>query len=867
MRYFCLLFTLLIAGSLQAETGYEAWLRYAALEAPAARQYHEVVPATLTTVGDSVMIESAKSELLRGIGGMLGRTLRVEPQLPAEGAILLGTLADIRRAAPRVPLDGTLPPEGFRLRSVSVDGHRLLIIAGGDDRGVLYGAFALLRKIATGQSIADLDEQQAPSAPIRWLNLWDGLGSPPPAIIPSTSTSTAPPPPVSTRPRRPGSVLFENGNVREDLSRANDYARMLASVGINGCAIANVNADQRLFSPEFAPQLARLAATFRAWGVRVVLPVNFGSPKSLGGLDTFDPLDERVAAWWKSKVNELYAAVPDMAGFVMKADSEGQTGPSAYGRTIADAANVIARALAPHDGLLLYRAFVYDNNLDWNDLKADRARAAYDYFHPLDGKFDSNVVVQIKNGPIDFQVREPASPLFSGLEKTSQTVEVQIFQEYMGQGRHLVWLVPWWKDNLDFDMHVGHAGTPVKDIVTGKVFGRPLGGFVGVTTTSMNDTWELSLFSQANLYGFGRLAWNPDLSSNEIIDEWTRQTYGSDPEVVRTISDMSLRSWPVYEKYTGPLGLQTLTECCAWRGEHHVPGNHFGPSVEASERNGWGQWHRAGAKGVGMDRTVATGTGYIGQYRPEVAKIYESLDTSPDDLLLFMHHVPYTYKLHNGKTVIQYIYDSHYEGAQAVEGYVRDWKSLESRIDEQRYQEVLNMLEFQAGAAEVWRDGIAGWFHKTSGIPDENGRVGHHPNRVEAESMTLSGYAPRKVSQFEAASGETAVECAGDDCMATYRFDGPAGWYTLNIRYFDYPRGTSRFRLWVGEQLVDEWIADDTLAARNPEPESASSTRRLISGVALRPGDEIRIEGLPDGGETAALDYMEIRPEPATSGP
>jgi alpha-glucuronidase len=258
----------------------------------------------------------------------------------------------------------------------------------------------------------------------------------------------------------PGSVLFENGRVREDLTRLNDYARLLASVGINGVAISNVNADLRLLTPEYAPQPQRLAAVFRRWGIRIVLPVAFASPQQVGGLDTFDPLDSRVAAWWASKTDELYRAVPDLAGFVMKADSEGQTGPSAYHRTIADAARPLARALKPHGGLLLYRAFVYSHTLDWNDPKADRARAAYDNFHPLDGQFDDNVVVQTKNGPIDFQVREPASPLFSGLQKTSQAIELQVFQEYMGQGRMLVSLVPWWKDTLDFDMRVGGRYSP-----------------------------------------------------------------------------------------------------------------------------------------------------------------------------------------------------------------------------------------------------------------------------------------------------------------------------------------------------------------------------------------------------------------------
>ncbi len=846
---------LMVAGGLYAETGYEAWLRYAPLDAGAARDYREALPPMIAQLGEGEMVSNANRELTRGVRGMLGWTLRTGHDVSHESAILVGTLAEIRKAAPRLAPAGGTGPEGYWLRTASDNGVRYLLVTGDDEHGVLYGAFALLRKISIRESVAELDDKQAPASSIRWLNLWDSLGGLRSQTTPTTQTIQA----QLVGPPGGGSVLFDQGRVRDDLSRLNDYARMLASVGINGCAISNVNADRRLFSAEFAPQLQRLAAVFRAWGVRIVLPVEFASPQRLGGLDTFDPLDPRVAAWWSARADDLYRAVPDMAGFVMKADSEGQTGPSAYKRTIADAANVLARVLKPHGGLMLYRAFVYDHLMDWNNLKNDRARAAYDNFHPLDGKFDENVVIQIKNGPIDFQVREPASPLFGGLEKTSQAIELQIFQEYMGQGRHLMFEVPWWKDNLDFDMRVGGRHTPVKAIVTGKVFGRPAGGFVGVTTTSMSDTWERSLFSQANLYGFGRLAWDPDLSSLRIAEEWTRQTYGNDPRVVQTISDMQLRSWSVYEHYTGSLGLQTLTECCRTGANgQSTPGNHFGPAVEASERNGWGQWHRSDAKGTGMDRTVATGTGFTAQFPPEVAKMYESTETCPDDLLLFMHHVPYTHKLHSGKTVIQYIYDSHYEGAEAAEQYVRDWRTLKGSIDDQRYGEELASLEFQAGAAQEWRDAIAGWFRKTSGIPDAANRVWNYPGRVEAESMKLEGYVPKKSHWFETVSGETAIECPATSCSASFPFAGTAGRYTLRVRYFDYPQGESRFRLSVAGQVVDEWLANDHFPARIPEPDGASSTRHVVSGITLRPGDEIRVEGFPQKPETAALDYIEV---------
>ncbi len=684
--------------------------------------------------------------------------------------------------------------------------------------------------------MAALDEKQTPYAPVRWVNEWANLDG------------------TTERGYAGLSPFWSNMKSREDLTRAGDYGRLLASLGIQACAITSVNANVRVLTPEFIPHIARVAAVLRPWGVRAAIAVSFGSPKTMGGLDTFDPADPKVIAWWKAKFDEIYQAVPDLAGVVLKADSEGRVGPSAYGRTHADAANVVARALAPHGGILFYRGFVYDNHMDWNNLKNDRGRAAYDNFHDLDGKFDDNVIIQIKNGPIDFQVREPASPLFSGLEKTNKAIELQITQEYFGQARHTVYLVPYWKDTLDFDMHAKGAGTPVKALAAGKVFKRPLGGFVGVSNVGLDDNWTANHLSQANLYGFGRLAWNPDLTSKQINDEWTRLTFGDDPKVDETVSHIQMTSWRTYENYTGPLGLQTLTD---------IVGDHYGVNVEASERNGWGQWHRADDKGVGMDRTAATGTGFIGQYRPEVAKTLENLATCPDDLLLFLHHVPYTYKLHDGKTVIQYIYDSHYEGADAVAGYVREWKALAGHVDERRYKEVLAQLEYQAGQAVVWRDAVDTWFQTASGIADVKGRVGHEPGRIEAESMSLDGYTVRDIKPVPAedASGGKLISCAAAKCTATHRYDGTAGWFDLNVEYFDQTSGASTYQVFVGNQLVDEWKADLNVTGRTRAVriDSTSSTRRVVHGVALRPGDDIRVVGTPDGREPAALDYIEIK--------
>jgi len=772
----------------RAESGHDAWLRYSPTgSAP-----------VITVVGNSALLESARQELMRGF------------RTPTAQAIVLGGTA------------AKLKPDGYELKTVGGK----IVITGADDRGVLYGAFALLRKVALGESVAKLDEQSEPRVPVRWVNHWDNLDG------------------SIERGYGGRSIFWDNGAARADLSRVKDYGRMLASLGINGASINNVNVNPRILEPDFLPEIVRIADTLRPWGVRTVLSVDFGSPQKVGGLDTFDPLDPEVIAWWAAKTDEIYRAVPDLGGFIVKADSEGRVGPSVYARTHADAANVVARALKPHGGLIFYRGFVYDNKMDWRNLKNDRARAADDNFRALDGKFDNNVVIQIKNGPIDFQVREPVSPLFGTLAKTKEAIELQITQEYMGQARHAVFLVPMWKEALDFDLRVNDRAAPVKSQVS---------AIVGVSNAGMDNNWFGNHMSQANLYGFGRLAWNPDLSARQIAGEWTRLTFGNDPKVLQTIVDMQLSSWRTYENYTGPLGLQTLTD---------ITGNHYGVNVEASERNGWGQWHRADTegdnKGVGMDRTVATGTGFIGQYAPAVARIYESLATCPDNLLLFMHHVPYTHALHSGKTVIQYLYDSHYEGAEAVEGYVRNWKSLQGRVDEQRHGEVLAQLEYQAGQAEVWRDAVSNWFLRASGIPDAKGRVGNYPGRLEAESAKLEGYQPIDVTPWEDASGGKAVECAAAKCATTFVYHGAPGVFQIRVRYFDTNNGVSRFRALLANKVIGDWTAADRLPTRKID--STSSSLYTMERISLRPGDEIRIDGTPDGGETAALDYIEITP-------
>jgi len=823
-----------------AQTADQAWLKSSGV------QSQSPLLSNVRLLGSSEVEKSAAGELRRGIARIGGPPRAREDVL--NGSVVVGTADEVRSAYPAIPVPADLGAEGFWIARVQQNGDALVVVAGGSERGVLYGAFSLLRIIAQGRELPSAPISEQPAMPIRWVDEWDNADG------------------SIERGYAGRSIFFEDGHVRQDLAPVAGYARLLASIGINGCNVNNVNNAAPFLTSDMIRSLAKVAEEMRPWGVRMALSVDIASPQKIGGLATYDPLDPAVKAWWTAKVNEIYSLIPDFAGFTVKADSEGQPGPASYGRTPADAANLLATALEPHRGVVLYRAFVYNHHLDWLNPKADRARAAYDIFHPLDGKFAANVIVQTKEGPIDFQAREPVSPLFAGLEHTSQAMEVQITQEYTGQQRHLVYLAPMWKQVLDFDMRAeGRSGpvssspgssspvrsSPIKEILPGKTFHQPLGGMVGVAGVG-REAWLGSPLAPANLYAFGRLAWNPNLTPDQIAEEWTRQTISNDPGVVATVVKMLVQSWPAYEHYTGPLGMQTLTD---------ITGSHYGPNIESSENNGWGQWHRADHDGVGMDRSVATGTGYAGQYPPEVARMYESAATTPDDLLLFFHHVPYSYRLHTGKTVIQYIYDSHYQGAAEAAELGDEWAALNGRIDPALYDDVRARLEYQAGHAIVWRDAIAQYFLKLSGIPDERGRAGHYPGRLEAEDARLTGYKVFDVTPWEDASGGKAVTCAEARCSAEWTYAGKAGRFDAAVQYFDLQGGAAKFTLQVNAHPVASWAADATLPSRRPNGDN--STRFTARDIQLKPGDVLRIESTPDQSDSAALDYIELTSNPA----
>jgi alpha-glucuronidase len=662
-------------------------------------------------------------------------------------------------------------------------------------------------------------------------------------------------------------VVFDAdiGNFLDDLTRAGEYARLLASIGINGIIVNNVNANATTLSAANIAGLGRIADVFRPWGVQIGISLNFASPTLNGTavpvIDTFDPLNSTVIAWWTETTELLYDAIPDMAGYLVKADSEGQPGPQTYNRTLADAANLFAKALKPHGGVVMFRAFVYDQTiLNESNWTADRANAAVNFFKPLDGQFDDNVVVQIKYGPIDFQVREPTSPLFANLLHTSTAIELQVTQEYLGQQCHLFYHSPLWKTVLDFDLQVDNQPSLVRDIISGKRFNRSLGGSAAVVNVGTNSTWLGSHLALSNLYSYGRLAWDPTTESTTMLKDWTRLTFGLDPDVTNTITKLSLESWPTYENYSGNLGIQTLTD---------ILFTHFGPNPASQDGNSFGQWTRADSTTIGMDRTVfngtGPGTGFAGQYPPAITAMYENISTTPDDLLLWFHHVNYTHVLKSGETVIQHFYNAHYAGAQNAQTFPQEWAKLKGKIDDERFDHMLFRLTFQAGHSIVWRDAIVNYYNNLSSIPDENGLVGHHPWRVEAESMDLDGYEPFTVAIFETASNKTAIVTSSNSTAgtATKTLSFPSGVYDVAVGYFDLIGGHSVWELWLNNERLGEWVGDqENTLGHVPSNvlDGHSATRITFPGIQVNEGDLLKVVGHPNEAELAPVDYVVFLP-------
>lgn len=682
-----------------AAAGYDCWLGYRPLpNGDLTREYGKWC-ANVVAVGDTPAMGAAVDEIRAGLEGMLGirPTLSAAPR--SKAFILLGTIGGSPPIDTAVGEEERLKigAEGFLLKTASVGGAEFILVIGRTGQGVLRGIFCLLRLLQMQTDLTGLHRLENPANPLRLIDHWDNLDG------------------GIERGYAGGSLFFSGGRFIRNRKRIKDYARLLSSIGLNGLALNNVNVGRReagLIGGDYLPRVARLAGIFRPYGLRTYLSINYASPMLLGGLPTADPLDPDVRRWWREKAAEIYRHIPDFGGFLVKADSEFTPGPFTYGRDHAQGANMLAEALAPYGGLVIWRCFVYNCTQDWRDRSIDRAKAAYDHFKPLDGAFHENVVLQIKNGPLDFQVREPVSPLFGGLEKTAQLVELQITQEYTGQQKHLCYLVPQWKEVLDFETHARGEGSTVKRIVDGSLFRRQYGGFAGVANVGDDPNWTGHDLAQANLYGFGRLAWDPDLSAAEIAREWAGLTFGNDRKVIGTIAEMLLDSWRIYESYTAPLGVGWMVN----------PGHHYGPNVDGYEYSRWGTYHRADCFGIGVDRTAATGTGFTGQYHAGNAEKYESLATCPDELLLFFHHVPYAHRLRSGKTVIQHIYDTHFEGVRQAAGLIDKWKSLKDLLPDERFERVLAKLEEQLAHAAEWRDVVNAYFYRKTGLKDALGR-------------------------------------------------------------------------------------------------------------------------------------------------
>lgn len=586
-----------------------------------------------------------------------------------------------------------LGDEGYRLEQTK----NSVEVQGNTTRALLYGMFGLHRRLLAQEEFS-APVCSVPDQSIRMLNHWDNFDG------------------SVERGYAGASIFYSDNCFRGDQAVVCQYARLLASIGINALSINNVNVQQceaRFITAEYLDEIRPLAEIFADYGIRIFLSINYAAPILIGGLSTADPLDAAVAAWWDERAAIIYRHIPKLGGLIVKADSEGEPGPFSYGRNHDDGANMLARALKPYDGVVIWRSFVYNCQQDWRDRSIDRAKAQYENFIGLDGRFEDNVILQIKNGPIDFQVREPVSPLFGALKKTNQILEYQITQEYTGQQQHIFYLLPMWKSVLDFDTGYAGAQSRVGELLRANSPVPGCSGVAAVVNVGMDNNWTGHKLAQANLYGFGRMAWDSRISGEAIAAEWLSLSFDLSCAGRERLKQMLLSSPETYESYTAPNGIGFMVR----------PGHHYGPDVDGYEYDRWGTYHFADRDGVGADRTAASGTGFTRQYSERRFSEYENIRTCPEELLLFFHHVPYTHKLQSGKTLIQSIYDTHFEGVERVEEYIREWESLRPELDRESFENVSSRLQEQYRCAMEWRDQINTYFYRKSGIPDQRGRI------------------------------------------------------------------------------------------------------------------------------------------------
>lgn len=671
--------------------GYSAWLNFRRYRDVEGIEAYRLFLERFAVIGTGTTLVTAERELARMVREVFDvRPRRVDPDCTEHHVLLACNDAG----------DADTPTGSFEVRCE----EKRIVVAGRDPVGVLYGVFHLIRSVGLGRSPAEAQTKQSSAVELRLWHHWDMYKSGESLLL-NTGTWAG------------RSIFFKNRRlVTDDLTQIRDYARLLGSVCVNALCLNNVNVpvpEMRLMTEEMLPAVTQIADVLREYGVCLFLSVSFAAPVALGALTTADPLDAEVRNWWAGIADTIYRYIPDFGGFVVKADSEGEPGPYAYGRDHVDGANMLAEALKPHGGVTLWRCFVYDCHMDWRDRSLDRAKAALETFAPLDGRFADNVVLQSKNGPFDFQPREPVSPVFSGLTKTNQVIEFQIVQEYTGRQTHICYLMPLMKEALDFDTYARGKGSTVTKVVDGSLHTLPHGGVLGISNVCDDEYWTSHPMAQANFFGFGRLTWDPDLSSEQILREWIALTFGPNERIAETLVPFMLDSRELFEGYTAPLGIGWMI----------VPEVKYGPDVDGYEYTRWGTYNRADRNGIGVDRSKETGTGYAMQYNGPVGEMYNNLETCPDELLLFFHHVPYTHVLKSGKTVIQHIYDSHFESVERVVQFRTQWRALAVMVDDHRFNLVDERLGMQIADATEFRDVVNTYFHRLSGIDDEKGRT------------------------------------------------------------------------------------------------------------------------------------------------
>ncbi|GEO11430.1 xylan alpha-1,2-glucuronidase [Segetibacter aerophilus] len=674
--------------SAKADDGYRLWLRYELVNNSTLLSNYRNAVTSVYLPGTSPSLLAAKDELQMGLEGLLGKKVSFQNTL-ANAQLVVGTPASSSQIA-ALPLSNQLSKagdEGFVIVSTTRSQKKIIAIAANTDIGVLYGVFHFLRLMQTQQNIQHLAVTSAPKTKYRLIDHWDNLN----------------------RTVERGYAGFSIWNwhtlPRYIDQRYIDYARANASIGINGVVVTNVNANALILTKEYLEKVAALANVFRPYGIKIYLTGRFSAPIEIGKLKTADPLNAEVRQWWKNKIDEIYTNIPDFGGFLIKANSEGQPGPQDYKRTHADGANMFAEALAPHKGIVMWRAFVYSN-----ESPEDRLKQAYAEFKPLDGKFNNNVAIQVKNGPLDFQPREPFSPLFGAMPKTPLFIEYQLTQEYLGFSTHLVFMAPLFKEVLNADTYEKGKGSTVAKVLDGSLDGQALTGMAGVANIGNDINWTGHPFGQANWYTLGRLAWDHQLSSAQIANEWVRQTFGNSKPLVDTVEKMMLSSREAMVNYMTPLGL------------HHIMGygHHYGPApwFDKASRADWNPvyFHKADSIGIGFDRT-ANGTNYLSQYAPEVRKQFEDINTCPEEYLLWFHHVSWKHTMKSGRNLWEELCYRYYAGVDSVRVMQKEWNSLEKLVDKQRFNQVKMLLAVQEKEAVWWRNSCLLYFQTFSKMP------------------------------------------------------------------------------------------------------------------------------------------------------